>query len=100
MVTDGRGRLSLAEIAYDRIGEASLIKALCQPLSAVGLIHASSVIAVVRSSDAASGTVTQSLMPLNDNAVPYFPAVHAAPVMVPVLPVPDTSNTCAPRPSV
>jgi hypothetical protein len=38
--------------------------------SAVGLTHASSVIALVRSSDGASATVTMLLVPLNWSAPP------------------------------
>jgi hypothetical protein len=65
--------------------------------SAVGLTHADSVIRVVRSSEAASGTVTQSLTPSKVSAAPKRPvAARAAPLIVPVLPVPERSVTPAP----
>src|SRR5947209_3719446 len=65
-----------------------------------GLTHASSVIPLDRCSDAASGTVTSALVPLNCNAPPYFPdADHVAFVIVPLLPFPDASVTVVPEPS-
>ena len=52
---------------------------------------------VVRSSDAASATVTQSLTPSNDSAPPERPAaVRVAPRSCPVLPEPDASATVGP----
>ena len=44
---------------------------------AVGLTHASIVIALVKSSDAASGMLTEALVPLNDSAPPNLPAASA-----------------------
>src|SRR5881628_2621288 len=70
-----------------------------QPSMAVGLTHASSVMAVVRSSGvpaAPSMTVTQSLMPLKDNALPTLPGTRTAPVMVPLRPLGDESIAVAP----
>ena len=53
---------------------------------------------VVRSSESASGTVTQSLMPSKLSAPPNLPAVlRVAPVIVPVLPRPDASAAVVPR---
>ena len=64
-----------------------------------GFTHASSVIPVVRSSDAASATVTHALVPLNESAEPNLPdAVHVALEIVPVLPCPDASVTWTPLP--
>ena len=58
----------------------------------VGLTQASSVIPVVSCSEAAFGTVTTAFVPLNDSASPYLPVVtHVAPVIVPLLPLPDAS---------
>ena len=66
-----------------------------------GEIQAISVIPVVKSSDAESGTVTRALLPLNDNALPNLPAVvHVAPTSVPVFPVPDRSAVAVPAPSL
>src|SRR4051794_2014753 len=58
----------------------------------LGLTHASSVAAVVRSSEFASATVTQSLTPSKDSAPPYLPPVaHVGPDSVPLLPDGDAS---------
>src|SRR5207237_7485923 len=59
------------------------------------------VIALVRWSDAESGTVTQLLLleASKLSAPPYFPAAQAAPVIVPVLPFPERSVTAVPAPS-
>src|SRR5437773_11883661 len=71
------------------------------PMPELGSTQASIVIPVVRSSDAASATVTHALMPLNDSALPYLPAVvHVALEIVPVLPCPDASFVCTPLPSL
>ena len=65
-----------------------------------GLTQASSVIPVVRCSDAASGIVTSALVPLNCNALPNLPDVdQVAFVIVPLLPFPDASATVVPDPS-
>src|SRR5262249_16196133 len=65
-----------------------------------GFTHASSVIPVVRCSDAASGTDTNDDVPLNDNADPNFPDPdHVAPLIVPLLPFPEESPTVVPDPS-
>src|SRR5262245_8677519 len=69
-------------------------------VTADGLTHASSVIALVRCREAASGIVTSALMPSNDNPAPYIPVVHVALVMNPVFPVPDASATVVPVPSL
>src|SRR6476619_7927731 len=69
-------------------------------LTVDGLTHASSVIAVVKRSEAASGMLTRALVPLNDSAVPYFPAVvQVAFMIVPALPLPDESVTVVPVPA-
>src|SRR3989442_11235781 len=70
-----------------------------QPSIAVGLTHASSVMPVVRSSGVAAApsvTVTQSRMPLKDNAMPTLPGTRTAPVMVPLRPLGDESIAVAP----
>src|SRR5882672_412179 len=71
------------------------------PLSAVGYSQASSVMPVVRSKSGASLIVTQLFMPLKDRAVPALPVVtQEAPVITPLLPLPDASLTVAPLPSL
>src|SRR3989442_7003394 len=70
-----------------------------QPSRAVGLTHASSVMPVVRSSGvpaAPSVTVTQSLMPLKDNALPSLPGRGSARVSVALRPLGDESIAVAP----
>ena len=68
---------------------------------AVGKTHASSVIPVVRSSALASATVTQSLTPSNDRALPNLPAVvHVAPLSVPVRLLGVMSTVVVPLPSL
>ena len=67
----------------------------------VGYTHASSVIPVVNCSDAESLTVTNALVPLNVKAFPYLPeVVQVAPLIVPLFPLPDTSFTTVPLPSL
>src|SRR4051812_30005905 len=69
-------------------------------LAAVGLTHASRVMAPVRCRDAESATVTQLLVPLKDRALPNLPAVlQVAAVIVPVFPLPEASATVVPVPS-
>ena len=69
--------------------------------SAAGFTHASSVIPIVRSSELASGTVTQLDEPLKESAPPYLPLnAHAVFVTVPLLPDPETSLTFVPVPSL
>jgi hypothetical protein len=66
----------------------------------VGYTQASSVIPVVNCSDADEGTVTTAFVPLNTSALPNFPAVvHVAPLIVPVLLLPEASATVVPAPS-
>src|SRR5262245_60323830 len=66
-------------------------------LRLLGLTQASNVMPLVRCSEASSGTVTRSLVPLNRRAPPYFPAaVRVAPLMVPLFPSPEASSTVAP----
>jgi len=51
-------------------------------------------------SEAALGTLTRALVPLNCSALPYLPvAAQAAFVIVPVFPLPDASATVVPYPS-
>src|SRR5438874_12827608 len=69
--------------------------------SAAGLTHASSVIALVRSSEPAAGTVTQLDVPLKVSAAPNLPAVvHVVFVTVPLFPAPDESATVVLAPSL
>ncbi len=68
---------------------------------AVGNTHASSVIPVVSCSEAALGTVTRALVPLNASALPNLPAaVQVAPLIVPLLLLPEVSATVVPLPSL
>jgi len=61
-----------------------------QPLRAFGLTHASSVMPFVRLSSVLEAMVTQALVPLNDRAPPYLPAVfQVALLSVPVRPWPE-----------
>ena len=63
----------------------------------VGYTQASSVMPVVRSSDAESLMVTQSLTPSKERALPKRPwVIRVAPLMVPVLPLPEPSTTVEP----
>jgi hypothetical protein len=67
----------------------------------VGYTHASRVIALVNCSDGALLTVTKALLPLKLKALPYLPeVVQVAPLMVPLFPLPDTSLTTVPLPSL
>ena len=73
---------------------------VCQSFSTVGRTQASTVMLALRSSELASGTVTQSFTPSNESALPNLPvAVRVAPEIVPVLPVPDSSTVLAPEAS-
>src|SRR5688572_5128667 len=68
--------------------------------SAVGFTHASSVIAVVRCSEAESGIETTSPAPSKESAFPNFPAgSQLAPTTIPALPLPERSATDTPPPS-
>src|SRR5580765_4244363 len=69
-----------------------------QPVGAtLGDTQASSVIALVRSSDAESGTVTRAVVPLKLSAPPNLPdAVRVATLIVPVFVFPDVSVTVVP----
>src|SRR3954470_23645754 len=70
-------------------------------LSPDGLTQASSVIPVVKLSDAESTMFTSALDPLNESAPPYFPALdQVAPLIVPELPLPEESATVVPAPSL
>src|SRR5437879_4235504 len=58
----------------------------------LGSAQASSVMPVVRSSDAESAMVTSELWPLKERAPPNTPAAdHAALLTVPLFPLPDKS---------
>ena len=60
-------------------------------VTAVGLTHASSVMPLVRCSDAASATVTFALVPLKLRAFPYLPCVvQVALLMAPMFPLPES----------
>ena len=66
---------------------------------AVGRTHASSVIPVVRSSDAVSAIVTRSLTPSNVRAPPFLPAVvQLGPEIEPAFPLPEESARVEPEP--
>src|SRR2546427_391193 len=66
-----------------------------------GFTHASKVIPVVSCKDAALLMVTCAPVPLNTSARPYLPeAVHVAPLIVPVFPLPEASATVVPVPSL
>src|SRR5438309_1554094 len=68
--------------------------------TALGFTHASSVIPFARSSEGASGTVTQLLLPLNASAPPKRPPLDQAVFeTVPLFPCPDASATVEPEPS-
>src|SRR6266850_5421998 len=73
-----------------------------QPLcAAVGKTHASSVIAVLKLSEAEGLITTRSLVPSKVSAEPYFPAaVQVGPKIVPVFPLPEASRTVVPAPSL
>src|SRR5258706_9995830 len=67
----------------------------------VGYTHASSVMPVVSRSEVAFGIVTRALVPLNTSALPNLPdVVQVAPLIVPVLPLPEISATVVPAPSL
>ena len=56
--------------------------------------------AAAKSSEVESATVTQLLTPLNDNALPNFPAVDQVVLAtVPAFPLPEASATVEPVPS-
>jgi hypothetical protein len=53
-----------------------------------------------RCSEAESGMLTRALVPLKESAFPYLPlVVQVAPLIVPVLALPDASTTVVPEPS-
>ncbi len=66
---------------------------------AVGSAHASTVMALVRSSELESGIVTQSFVPSKDRAAPNFPIVQVGPALVPLLELPEESAMLVPVPS-
>lgn len=67
----------------------------------MGKTQASSVIPVVRLSEAESLTVTRAFEPLKERALPNLPAlVLVALSTVPVFPVPEESVVVAPEPSL
>ena len=62
----------------------------------VGYTHASKVTPLLRSRESESLTVTKS-EPLKERALPFLAVVvRAAPVIVPALPLPETSATTLP----
>ena len=78
----------------------SLAATVRQPPIVVGRTHASTVMPVLRSSEAVSGTVTQSLVPSNESAPLFLPdVVQVAPETAPSLPLPDASATSDPDPA-
>ena len=72
-----------------------------QSAGAPGRTQASSVIPVVRSSEALSATLTQSFAPSKDSAAAELAAGRSTsrPASVPVLPLPDWSAVVVPLPS-
>src|SRR5688572_863233 len=71
------------------------------PCIAVGKIHACSVIPEDTFSDAEAGTTTIALLPLKLSALPKRPCVlQLAPLIVPVLPLPEASLTVVPAPAL
>src|SRR5262245_27355340 len=71
-----------------------------QPLCDVaGLIQAARVIAEPRFSEADEGTWTMAPLRSKESPPPYFPAVHVAAVMVPLLPLPEMSVAVVPEPA-
>ena len=72
-------RAGFAYRQYTRSFAACFMTIVRQPPSDDGLTHASNVMPVVRSSDAASATVTQSPLESNLSDCPYFPAAQTAP---------------------
>src|SRR4051794_13942840 len=81
----GRPESELAIIAYARSPVYSLASTVRHAFVVdVGYTHASIVIPVVRSRSWLSPTVTQSLTPSNDSALPFFPVpFHVAPEIDP-----------------
>ena len=70
-------------------------------LTLEGFTHASKVMADVSRNEGESFTVTRALVPLKDRALPYLPEVlQVAPLIVPVLLLPDRSATVVPLPSL
>jgi len=70
-------------------------------LTVDGLIHASRVIAVVSCNEAELLIVTNALVPLKTNALPYLPElVQVVPLTVPLFPFPELSATVVPDPSL
>src|SRR5262245_50467543 len=71
------------------------------PLALDGRTQAASVMAVVRSSEGASFTVTRALVPLKASAPPFLPpVVHVAVPIGPALPFPEASPAVVPVPSL
>src|SRR4051794_9849395 len=80
--------------------DVSFMTAERHDASVAGSSHASSVIALVRSSEGESATVTHALVPLNESALPYLPAAaHVAFAIVPLFAWPEVSLTVEPTPS-
>ncbi len=95
-----KGPLSL--LALRKYASTSRCTMVRQPLcAAVGWIHASSVMAAPRFSDAELATRTRLFTPLKLSAPPQRPAVLQAnpPLIVPVLPLPEASVMVVPAPS-
>src|SRR3954454_21436045 len=96
------GRRSPAELlALRKYASTWRCTTVRQPLcDAAGLIHADSVIALDRFSDAELATRTRLLLPLKLSALPKRPwLVQEAPVIVPPLPLPVASAVVVPMPS-
>src|SRR5918992_582298 len=91
------GRFAVASLEYSSYAicaPASFSRTVRQPVEFAGLTHASSVIALERSSEFESATVAMSFTPSNDRALPppVRPlATNVAPPVVALLPRPDES---------
>src|SRR2546423_11788186 len=98
---EGEWSGSVAYSEYERAFDRSFRSTERQPLTDVGLTHASSVMALVRWSRLLSVTVTHALVPLKESAPPNSPAVvHVALASVPVRPWPEASAVVVPVPSL
>ena len=65
----------------------------------LGRVQADRVMALVRFSDGDAGTRTTAAAPSNRSAFPYRPGAHLAPLISPVLWLPDASAAVAPDPA-
>src|SRR5438105_1886394 len=98
---EGERSGSVAYSEYDKEPGRSFSSTVRQPLTEVGLTHASSVMPLVSRRPGASFTVTQALVPLKERAPPNLPAAdQAALLSVPVFALPERSAAVEPVPSL